>query len=119
MSCFFHIKTPQEIPSSCCQLALLHVDESWRVFAPYRPHVVVVVLGSFSLAHHRFDFNGKLLTPEESASISTKRGMHHHADEAAHAGYTLEELFTMTKSAVMSQRSIALKTLTNIIAKVG
>ncbi|CAF0756663.1 unnamed protein product [Adineta ricciae] len=61
----------------------------------------------------RFDFKGNLMS--RTADISVTAALHHHGEEPEAAGYTLEELFHLSRSAVLQQRVIALQTLANII----
>lgn len=44
--------------------------------------------------------------------------LHHHGEEPDAAGYTLEELFHLSRSTILQQRVIALQTLANIIRQV-
>ncbi|XP_033632797.1 RNA polymerase II-associated protein 1-like isoform X2 [Asterias rubens] len=61
----------------------------------------------------RFDFNGRLIARD--ADISVRTGLHHHGDEQEVPGYSLEELFTLSRSAVTQQQVLALQTLARII----
>ena len=54
-----------------------------------------------------------------TADISVTAALHHHGEEPEAAGYTLEELFHLSRSAVLQQRVIALQTLANIIRQVS
>ena len=45
-------------------------------------------------------------------------GLHHHGEEADRAGYTLEELFLLSRSNFLQQRVLAINTLARIIEKV-
>lgn len=45
-------------------------------------------------------------------------GLHHHGDDPGAAGYTLEELFVLSRSSFLQQRVIAMQTLSRIIAQV-
>jgi hypothetical protein len=45
-------------------------------------------------------------------------GLHHHGDEPDRAGYTLEELFLLSRSNFLQQRVLAINTLAKIIDKV-
>ena len=45
-------------------------------------------------------------------------GLHHHGEEADRAGYTLEELFLLSRSNFLPQRVLAVNTLARIIEKV-
>ncbi|KAK2152507.1 hypothetical protein LSH36_326g02070 [Paralvinella palmiformis] len=60
----------------------------------------------------RFDLNGALVNT--NANIPMHLGLHHHADEPERGGYTLGELFHLSRSANIQQRALAL----NILAKV-
>ncbi|XP_033105370.1 RNA polymerase II-associated protein 1-like [Anneissia japonica] len=61
----------------------------------------------------RFDFNGRLLARD--ADVPVREGLHHHGDEQEVAGYTIEELFMLSRSTVQSQRVIGLQTLARIV----
>ncbi|XP_071963478.1 RNA polymerase II-associated protein 1-like [Antedon mediterranea] len=61
----------------------------------------------------RFDFNGRLLARD--AKIPVKEGLHHHGDEQEVPGYTIDELFILSRSTVQSQRVIGLQTLARIV----
>ncbi|KAM9709096.1 RNA polymerase II-associated protein 1 [Menidia menidia] len=63
----------------------------------------------------RFDFVGTLIPPTED--LPTHLGLHHHGEEPELAGYTLQELFLLSRSQVIQQRSLALGTLANILSK--
>ncbi|XP_076156697.1 RNA polymerase II-associated protein 1 isoform X1 [Alosa pseudoharengus] len=63
----------------------------------------------------RFDFAGNLIPPTED--LPTHLGLHHHGDEPELAGYSLQELFMLSRSLVIQQRTLALSTLANIITK--
>ncbi|XP_062379235.1 RNA polymerase II-associated protein 1 [Sardina pilchardus] len=63
----------------------------------------------------RFDFAGNLIPPTED--LPTHLGLHHHGDEPELAGYSLQELFILSRSLVIQQRTLALSTLANIITK--
>uniref|UniRef100_A0A673CAH8 RNA polymerase II associated protein 1 n=1 Tax=Sphaeramia orbicularis TaxID=375764 RepID=A0A673CAH8_9TELE len=63
----------------------------------------------------RFDFAGMLIPPTED--LPTHLGLHHHGQEPERAGYSLQELFLLSRSQVIQQRSLALSTLANILAK--
>lgn len=53
-----------------------------------------------------------------NADIPVTAALHHHGEEPEAAGYTLEELFHLSRSTVLQQRVIALQTLSNIIRQV-
>ena len=64
----------------------------------------------------RFDFDGNILTG--SKVVPEYLGLHHHGDEPDRAGYTLEELFLLSRSNFLQQRVLAINTLAKIIDKV-
>ncbi|KAK3537597.1 hypothetical protein QTP70_016995, partial [Hemibagrus guttatus] len=63
----------------------------------------------------RFDFSGNLLPPTED--LPTHLGLHHHGEEPELAGYSLQELFLLSRSQLTQQRSLALNTLAHILSK--
>ncbi|XP_030641630.1 RNA polymerase II-associated protein 1 [Chanos chanos] len=63
----------------------------------------------------RFDFAGTLIPPTQD--LPTHLGLHHHGDEPELAGYSLQELFPLSRSQVTQQRTLALNTLANILSK--
>ncbi|XP_055086988.1 RNA polymerase II-associated protein 1 [Periophthalmus magnuspinnatus] len=63
----------------------------------------------------RFNFAGTLIPPAED--LPTHLGLHHHGDEPERAGYSLQELFLLSRSQVIQQRTLALSTLAKIISK--
>lgn len=63
----------------------------------------------------RFDFAGTLIPPTED--LPTHLGLHHHGEEPERAGYSLQELFLLSRSQVIQQRSLALSTMANVISK--
>ncbi|XP_054470154.1 RNA polymerase II-associated protein 1 [Anoplopoma fimbria] len=63
----------------------------------------------------RFDFVGTLIPPDED--LPTHLGLHHHGEEPERAGYSLQELFLLSRSQLIQQRSLALGTLANILSK--
>ncbi|KAJ8399495.1 hypothetical protein AAFF_G00412070 [Aldrovandia affinis] len=63
----------------------------------------------------RFHFTGALIPPTED--LPTHLGLHHHGEEPELAGYSLQELFHLSRSQVIQQRSLALTTLARIISK--
>ncbi|XP_058255897.1 RNA polymerase II-associated protein 1 [Hemibagrus wyckioides] len=63
----------------------------------------------------RFDFSGTLLPPTED--LPTHLGLHHHGEEPELAGYSLQELFLLSRSQLTQQRSLALNTLAHILSK--
>ncbi|XP_044022620.1 RNA polymerase II-associated protein 1 isoform X2 [Siniperca chuatsi] len=71
--------------------------------------------GTKTAMQARFDFAGTLIPPTED--LPTHLGLHHHGEEPERAGYSLQELFLLSRSQVIQQRSLALSTLANILSK--
>uniref|UniRef100_A0A7S3GK86 RPAP1 C-terminal domain-containing protein n=1 Tax=Palpitomonas bilix TaxID=652834 RepID=A0A7S3GK86_9EUKA len=75
----------------------------------------------------RFGLSGVLLskTAEEEVEMTeAERGVEaealfHHGDEAARAGYTLQELMRMARAAFAAQRTLAINTLAKVVSKAG
>ncbi|KAK2465275.1 hypothetical protein APHAL10511_002629 [Amanita phalloides] len=65
----------------------------------------------------RFDLSGNPIPPEMSSTLPTHLGLHHHA-EGYHAGYTLDDIFLLSRSSVPSQRATMLGVLARIAKKV-
>ncbi|XP_059117154.1 RNA polymerase II-associated protein 1 isoform X1 [Peromyscus eremicus] len=63
----------------------------------------------------RFSLQGELLAPD--VDLPTHLGLHHHGEEAERAGYSLQELFHLTRSQVSQQRALALHVLSQIIGR--
>ncbi|CAL8272970.1 unnamed protein product [Merluccius merluccius] len=63
----------------------------------------------------RFDFAGSLIPPNED--LPTHLGLHHHGEEPELAGYSLQELFHLSRSQVIQQRCLSLNTLASILVK--
>ncbi|TRY55386.1 hypothetical protein DNTS_034407 [Danionella cerebrum] len=63
----------------------------------------------------RFDFAGVLIPPTED--LPTHLGLHHHGEEPEMAGYSLQELFLLSRSQLNQQRILAISTLANVLAK--
>lgn len=63
----------------------------------------------------RFSLQGELLAPD--VDLPTHLGLHHHGEEAERAGYSLQELFHLTRSQVSQQRALALHVLSQIISR--
>ncbi|XP_049960500.1 RNA polymerase II-associated protein 1 [Schistocerca serialis cubense] len=64
----------------------------------------------------RFDFQGMLL-PYADESLDVNKGLHHHGEEPGRPGYTLQELFQLTRSSVLQQRVLSITTIANILEK--
>lgn len=63
----------------------------------------------------RFSLQGELLEPD--VDLPTHLGLHHHGEEAERAGYSLQELFHLTRSQVSQQRALALHVLSQIVGR--
>ncbi|RUS73549.1 hypothetical protein EGW08_018690 [Elysia chlorotica] len=63
----------------------------------------------------RFDFDGNILAVD--VDVPVNMGLHHHGEEPERAGYTLEEIFQLTRSSNLQQKTFAFHTLAKIISK--
>uniref|UniRef100_A0A6I8PHX6 RNA polymerase II associated protein 1 n=2 Tax=Ornithorhynchus anatinus TaxID=9258 RepID=A0A6I8PHX6_ORNAN len=63
----------------------------------------------------RFSLQGELLAPD--ADLPTHLGLHHHGEEAERAGYSLQELFHLSRSQASQQRALALQVLARVVHK--
>nr|XP_033807986.1 RNA polymerase II-associated protein 1 isoform X2 [Geotrypetes seraphini]XP_033807987.1 RNA polymerase II-associated protein 1 isoform X2 [Geotrypetes seraphini] len=63
----------------------------------------------------RFSLKGDLIPPD--ADLPTHLGLHHHGEEAERAGYSLQELFHLSRSQMIQQRALALHVLAHIVQK--
>uniref|UniRef100_A0A6J0TLK9 RNA polymerase II-associated protein 1 n=1 Tax=Pogona vitticeps TaxID=103695 RepID=A0A6J0TLK9_9SAUR len=63
----------------------------------------------------RFSLKGELIPPEKD--LPTHLGLHHHGEEAERAGYSLQELFHLSRSKVIQQRTLALQVLGHVVQK--
>ncbi|XP_044261913.1 RNA polymerase II-associated protein 1 [Tribolium madens] len=63
----------------------------------------------------RFDFEGWVLPYVEEISEKS-RVLYHHGEEAGRPGYTLQELFQLSRSNVNQQKITALNTIANILS---
>ncbi|XP_044754149.1 RNA polymerase II-associated protein 1 [Coccinella septempunctata] len=63
----------------------------------------------------RFDFEGWLLPFTEPEVNEKNRILYHHGEEPERPGYTLKELFTLSRSTVTQQKIIALNSIANIL----
>ena len=79
----------------------------------YYPHPEI------SVSALRFDFKGRFLSPRVSRSIPSSKGLHHHGQAPEAAGYTIEELAILARSAVPAQRCMAFQTLGRILFRLG
>ncbi|KAM4690515.1 RNA polymerase II-associated protein 1 [Rhinophrynus dorsalis] len=63
----------------------------------------------------RFNLKGDLVPP--NSDIATHLGLHHHGEEAERAGYSLQELFHLSRSQFIQQRTLSLQVLGRIVHK--
>ncbi|OXB56545.1 hypothetical protein ASZ78_007255 [Callipepla squamata] len=63
----------------------------------------------------RFSLKGDLIPAD--ADLPTHLGLHHHGEEAERAGYSLQELFHLSRSQLIQQRTLALQVLGRIVQK--
>ncbi|XP_017772766.1 PREDICTED: RNA polymerase II-associated protein 1-like [Nicrophorus vespilloides] len=68
-----------------------------------------------SLYEARFDFNGWLLPFTNDGMTESNRSLYHHGEEPGRPGYTLQELFQLSRSNVNQQKIVALNTIANIL----
>lgn len=61
----------------------------------------------------RFDLQGTPIPPALASQLPTSLGLHHHA-EGTHAGYTLDDVFLLSRSTVPSQRMVMFGVLSGI-----
>jgi hypothetical protein len=66
----------------------------------------------------RFDLTGTPIPISMSTTLPTHLGLHHHAN-GVHAGYTLDDLFLLSRSSVPAQRTTMLDVLGRIARKLG
>ncbi|KAI0072200.1 hypothetical protein K474DRAFT_1701122 [Panus rudis PR-1116 ss-1] len=66
----------------------------------------------------RFDLTGTPIPPSLSLTLPTHLGLHHHA-EGSHAGYTLDDLFLLSRSSVRAQRASMLDVLGRIARRLS
>uniref|UniRef100_A0A7S1XGM6 RPAP1 C-terminal domain-containing protein n=1 Tax=Compsopogon caeruleus TaxID=31354 RepID=A0A7S1XGM6_9RHOD len=76
------------------------------------------VLGDYAKlgesAFWRFDLDGHRLSEQQSQSLPSHLGLHHHGLQPALAGYSVPELIMLCRSTFIPQRIIALDTLGKI-----
>ncbi|XP_078263232.1 RNA polymerase II-associated protein 1 isoform X3 [Rhinoraja longicauda] len=63
----------------------------------------------------RFNFQGDLIPPGDD--VPTHLGLHHHGEQPEEAGYSLQDLFHLSRSQIIQQRTLALQTLAHVIQK--
>ncbi|KAJ8961047.1 hypothetical protein NQ314_005976 [Rhamnusium bicolor] len=64
----------------------------------------------------RFDFEGWLLPYSEPEINEKNRILYHHGEDPGRPGYTLQELFQLSRSSVIQQKIIALNCIANILS---
>ncbi|KAJ3769911.1 hypothetical protein FB446DRAFT_790950 [Lentinula raphanica] len=62
----------------------------------------------------RFDLKGMPIPSSQVLSLPTHLGLHHHA-EGTRAGYTLDDIFLLTRSTVRAQRAAMLEVLVGVV----
>ncbi|KAJ3572950.1 hypothetical protein NP233_g2738 [Leucocoprinus birnbaumii] len=66
----------------------------------------------------RFDLNGNVIPLAVATQLPTHLGLHHHA-EGSTAGYTLDDVFLLSRSTVPAQRATMLGVLASIALNLG
>ncbi|KAF5360496.1 hypothetical protein D9756_004926 [Leucocoprinus leucothites] len=66
----------------------------------------------------RFDLNGNVIPISVATQLPTHLGLHHHA-EGTTAGYTLDDVFLLSRSTVPAQRATMLGVLASIVLNLG
>lgn len=66
----------------------------------------------------RFDLTGSLVPPSLSSTLPTHLGLHHHAD-GSRAGYTIDDIFLLSRSTVPAQRATMLDVLCRLCRKLS
>ncbi|KAI8594207.1 hypothetical protein BDZ88DRAFT_402941 [Geranomyces variabilis] len=74
------------------------------------------VLPSTDASELRFGFSGEVI--EKTKNIAHHRALHHHGDEPTKAGYSLDEILSLSRSTAPSQRAIALRVLSAVIQNI-
>ncbi|KAM0322451.1 hypothetical protein ACHAQA_009520 [Verticillium albo-atrum] len=74
---------------------------------------------SLPISALRFDFRGAMLPPRLSRQIPVSKGLHHHGQAPEAAGYTIEELSILARSAVAAQRCVAFQTVGRVFYRLG
>lgn len=66
----------------------------------------------------RFDLSGKIVPTCMAVQLPTHLGLHHHS-EGSMAGYTLDDIFLLSRSTVPAQRAAMLGVLASIVLNLG
>lgn len=85
---------------------------AWMDISPTSP------LSDTSSSKLRFDLHANPIPPSVSLSLPTHLGLHHHA-EGTHAGYTLDDIFLLSRSTVPGQRATMLGILAGIACRLA
>jgi hypothetical protein len=113
-----HTKYFPDLPADPAKLAWMapipSEDSAADRDSPYHPGQA-----SLPASALRFDFKGQLVPPRLSRNIPVTAGLHHHGLAPEAAGYTVEELSILARSAVPAQRCIAFQTLGRILYRLG
>jgi len=113
-----HTKYFPDLPADPAKLAWMapipSEDSAADRESPYHPDQ-----SSLPATALRFDFKGKLVPPRSSRKIPVTAGLHHHGLAPEAAGYTVEELSILARSAVPAQRCISFQTLGRILYRLG
>ena len=73
---------------------------------------------STDLSVPRFDLHGAPISASLSATLPSHLGLHHHA-EGSHAGYTVDDIFLLSRSTVPAQRASMLGILSRIARRLN
>lgn len=65
----------------------------------------------------RFNLSGTVLSAEDTASLPTHLGLHHHGESPGLAGYTLQDILYLCRSTVPSQRITMMGVLSRILGR--
>ena len=85
---------------------------AWMDISPTLPSLAA------SSSKLRFDLHANPIPPSVSLSLPTHLGLHHHA-EGTHAGYTLDDIFLLSRSTVPAQRATMLGVLASIACRLA
>ncbi|TRM62114.1 hypothetical protein BD626DRAFT_433540 [Schizophyllum amplum] len=66
----------------------------------------------------RFDLHGAPIPFKLSSELPTHLGLHHHS-EGSHAGYTIDDVFMLSRSTVPAQRATMLGVLAGIVLRLA
>lgn len=100
-----------------------YIRQRFFPFAPKDPNLEWMTVDSDALPSDsssalRFDLRGNPISPSLSLKLPTHLGLHHHS-EGTHAGYTLDDIFLLSRSTVPAQRSMMLSILVGVAQRLG